>query len=168
MEFLIVMGTILSIIAVWFFCGWAVVSSSNFLSLYLSGGKFFDSEDYPEILPIGMGPLMFLFILYPVWLLIKYLGSLIYENIGRTVVVEDIREYTSNYRNSCLNKSSTKSLSNFFNAYMEKETSKFYHTDTGDANALENFFRIDGWRNVGEGVWTKIVKVKDLNTGDYS
>lgn len=155
---------VLSIAALWFFCGWLVVSSTNFLSMYFNGKAFFHKGDSDIFnASICFGPLMFVWILYPVWLLVQAIYKHLYENLGRTVVVEDIRKYSSSYRHTCLSKSSVKSLSNFFNVYMEKETSKFYHTDSGDKNAIENFFRVDGWRNVGDGVWTKIVKVKDLN-----
>src|SRR5690606_12572096 len=120
-------------------------------------------------LPVCMGPLMFVFFLYPVWLLIKSFGSYLRNNIGRTVVVEDISKYQPSHRggmSGCTNKASTKSLSNFFKSYLEKEESRFYLSNEADKNALENFFRIDGWRNVSEGVWTKIVKVSQLNVGD--
>lgn len=162
MEVLYVLLGATVLTGLWFLSGWIVVSSVNFVNMYFKGQRMFDK--YAPCHPaVGLGPLMFVWVLYPVWLLIKALYNFLYENLGRTVVVEDIRKYSSSYRHTCLSKSSVKSLSNFFNVYMEKETSKFYHTDTGDKNAIENFFRVDGWRNVGDGVWTKIVKVKDLN-----
>lgn len=166
MEIVYGLTGLLIIISLWLFCGWLVVCSMNFVAMYLNGDKFFTYEEIPEIVHIFMGPFMFVFFLYPVWFLIKVFGSYLRNNIGRTVVVEDIRKYSSSYRQTCISKCSVKSLANFFNVYMEKETSKFYHTDTGDKNALENFFRVDGWRNVSDGVWTKIVKVKDLNIGE--
>ena len=169
MEFFIVMGSILAIIIAWFFCGWVVVSTFNFLSLYLKGDKFFNSNEYPESLPVCMGPLMFVFFLYPVWFLIKYFGSYLYNNLGRTVVVEYASKYETSYRDGysyCTEKASTKAQTNFFKSYLEREDSKFYLSNEADKNALENFFRVDGWRNVSEGVWTKIVKVKDLNIGE--
>lgn len=153
---------LLVLVGLWFFCGWLVMSSANFMSMYLTGDRFFSKED-PFHPAVAFGPMMFVWLLYPLWLLLQYIYTALHNNIDRTVVVvENIREYAYDYRHKCLSKASTKSLSNFFNAYMEKETSKFCHTETGDKNALENFFRVDGWRNVGDGVWTKIVKVSEL------
>lgn len=170
MEFFIVLGMIIGSIVIWLLCGWGVTYTFNFLSLYLKGDKFFSSNEYPESLPVCMGPLMFVFFLYPVWLLIKFFGRYIYKNLGRTVVVEDVSKYQSSYRDGydgCTKKASTKALSNFFKSHLEKEDSRFYLSNEAYyKNPLENFFRIDGWRNVSEGVWTKIVKVSQLNVGD--
>jgi hypothetical protein len=166
MEILYGLTGLLILISLWLFCGWLVVCSMNLVAMYLNGDKFFTYEEIPEIVHIYMGPLMFVFFLYPVWFLIKFFGSYLYNNLGRTVVVEDISKYSSNYRDGmsgCTKKASTKAVSNFFKSYLEKEESKFYLSNEADKNALENFFRIDGWRNVSEGVWTKIVKVSDLN-----
>jgi hypothetical protein len=157
---------VLSLTAIWVACGLLVVYGGNLLTKYLTGVAIFD-EDLKPFHPIVMcGPFMFVLFLYPIWLAIEWGFKAMHKSFGRTVVVEDISKYEASYRDGysgCTKKASTKALSNFFKSYLEKEVSKFYLSNEGDKNALENFFRIDGWRNVSEGVWTKIVKVSDLN-----
>ena len=169
MEVVYTLCILFGIMVSWFTFGTLVAYAGNFISRYFTAGVIF-KEKYLPLHPVtAFGPLLLIWCLYPVWLLIKCCLAYLYRNIGRTVVVEDISKYQSSYRDGmsgCTKKASTKSLSNFFKSYLEKEESKFYLSNEADKNALENFFRIDGWRNVSEGVWTKIVKVKDLNIGE--
>lgn len=156
---------VFGILASWFILGMLLAYAGNFISRYFTAEAIFNEKFLPIHPVIVFGPLLLIWCLYPVWLLIKFFGRYIYKNLGRTVVVEDISKYQSNYKSGCTKKASTKAVSNFFKSYLEKEDSKFYLSNEADKNALENFFRIDGWRNVSEGVWTKIVKVSELNTG---
>lgn len=111
MQFLYVMGFLLIGTLLWIASGLGVISSVNFLSMYFKGERMFIKYD-PCHPAVFFGPLMFVWILYPVWLLVKEVYTLIYNNIGRTVVVEDIRNYSSSYRQTCITKCSVKSLAN--------------------------------------------------------
>ena len=167
MEVVYGLCILFGIIASWFILGMLLVYAANFISRYFTAEAIFDEEPLPMV--IVFGPLLLIWCLYPVWLLIKCCLAYLYRNIGRTVVVEYAYKYETSYRDGyscCTKKASTKAMSNFFKSYLEKEDSKFYLSNEADKNALENFLRIDGWRNVGDGVWTKIVKVKDLNIGE--
>lgn len=160
---LVITGTAL-LGLVWLACGLLVVYGGNLLAKYLTGVAMFD-EDLKPFHPIAMfGPFMFVWFLYPIWLAIEWGFKAMHKSIGRTVVVEDISKYQSSYKSGCTKKASTKAVSNFFKSYLEKEESKFYLSNEADKNALENFFRIDGWRSVSDGVWTKIVKVSEINS----
>ena len=153
------------LMALWAASGWVVVKVVDFLSMYFKGENMFESVQ-PFHPAVGLGPLMFVWMFYPLWIVVKKGWEYVYGRVGCKVVVEDIRKYHSDYKYRCIDRASTKTLVNFFKTYLEKTESKFYSSQEGDRNALENFFRIDGWRNVKDGVWTKIVKVKDLNTGE--
>ena len=169
MEVVYVLCILFGIIASWFTFGMLLAYAANFISRYFTAEAIFDEEPLPMHSIIVLGPLLLIWCLYPVWLLIKCCAAYLYRNIGRTVVAEAVSKYEASYRggySGCTKKASTKALSNFFKSYLEKEDSKFYLSNEADKNALENFLRIDGWRNVGDGVWTKIVKVKDLNIGE--
>lgn len=168
MEVVYGLCILFGIIASWITFGTLVAYVGNFISRYFTAEAIFDEEILPMHPVIVFGPLLLIWCLYPVWLLIKCCLAYMYRNIGRTVVVEDVTKYQSSYRDGydgCTKKASTKAVSNFFKSYLEKEDSKFYLSNEAGKNALENFLRIDGWRNVSKGVWTKIVKVSELNTG---
>ena len=62
--------------------------------------------------------------------------------------------------------SPTKNLCNFFKLYMEEnQNANFLIRQESDNEALTNFLEIDGWRKVNDVLYTKIVRVKDLNGG---
>jgi hypothetical protein len=156
---------VFGILVSWFILGMLLAYAGNFISRYFTAEAIFNEKFLPIHPVIVFGPLLLIWCLYPVWLLIKFFGRYIYKNLGRTVVVEYISKYQSSYKSGCTEKASTKAVSNFFKSYLEKEESRFYLSNEADKNALENFLRIDGWRNVSDRVWTKIVKVSELNTG---
>jgi hypothetical protein len=47
----------------------------------------------------------------------------------------------------------------------ENQNANFLIRQESDNEALTNFLEIDGWRKVNDVLYTKIVRVKDLNGG---
>lgn len=167
MEFLILLTAVITLVLLWFGIGCLAKITIDAVHLYFKGNRYFNGDAGIEHPMIVFGPLMLVWILYPIWALVAYVAKNIWWNSGFTVVVENVREYQGrNYKHICMREASTKSLSNFFNAYMEDQDKKFYASQGGDKNALENFFRVDGWRSVGDGKWTKIVRLKEVNCGE--
>lgn len=161
MELVYGMLIIALLMALWVASGWVVIKAIDFLSMYFKGENTFELGDpiHPATL---FGPLMFVWMFYPLWIVVKKGWEYVYGRVGCKVVVENVRRYTYLSRKECIEVAHTKPLCNFFKSYLENGMD-FHSQNVEDRNALENFFRIDGWRNVKDGVWTKIVKVKDLN-----
>jgi hypothetical protein len=172
MEFLTVFVAVLTFIfGVWPLIGWIIVSAMNFISTYLKGENFFytypkrDGEiKFPQIF---FGPLLLVWIFYPVWLGIVYVAKQLRYQFGWKVVTFNVRVVDAEYQNKILKLCPTTTLYNFFKLYMEDPAKKFYTSSSSpkDTQALTNFLEIDGWRKVSDVLYTKIVRVKDLNKG---
>ena len=170
MEILIAIIIILSLCACWLLIGWIIVTAMNFISTYLKGEHFFytygkrDGEiKFPQIV---FGPLFIVWIFYPVWLGIVYVVKQLRYQFGWKVVTFNVRVVDAEYQNKILKMCPTVTLCNFFKLYMEDPTKKFYTSSSPsskDTQALTNFLEIDGWRKVNDILYTKIVRVKDLN-----
>ena len=168
MELLIMLTAFFSLIGCWFFVGWLIVSAMNFISTYLKGEHFFftypkrDGEiKFPQIF---FGPLLLVWIFYPVWLGIVYVVKQLRYQFGWKVVTFNVRVVDAEYQNKILKLCPTTTLYNFFKLYMEDPAKKFYTSSSSkDTQALTNFLEIDGWRKVSDVLYTKIVRVKHLN-----
>jgi hypothetical protein len=157
------------VFVLWPFIGWVIVTAMNFLSVYLKGENFFDSlsvEGAPSYPQIFFGPLLLVWIFYPLWLGIVYVAKKLRWQFGWKVVTFNVRVVDAEYQNKILNLCPTTTLCNFFKLYMEDTTKKFYTSSSPsskDTQALTNFLEIDGWRKVSDVLYTKIVRVKHLN-----
>jgi hypothetical protein len=170
MELLIGISCVMVLFAGWPLIGWIVVTTMNFISTYLKGEHFFytyakrDGEiKFPQIF---FGPLLLVWILYPLWLGIVYVAKQLHRQFGWKVVTFNVRVVDAEYQNKILKLCPTVTLCNFFKLYMEDPTKKFYTSSSPsskDTQALTSFLEIDGWRKVSDVLYTKIVRVKDLN-----
>jgi hypothetical protein len=166
MESLIVLTVILSLCACWPLIGWVIVTTMNFISVYLKGEEFFyrftgdEGLQFPQIL---LGPLLLVWIFYPVWLGIVYVVKLLRYQFGWKVVTLRVNVLNSSYLHELKKSSPTRNLCNFFQLYTEDTQKRFFTSNSKDSEALTNFLEIDGWRKVSDVLYTKIVRVKDLN-----
>jgi hypothetical protein len=168
MEILIAAIIILLLGACWPLIGWIVVTTMNFISTYLKGEHFFytygkrDGEiKFPQIF---LGPLLLVWVFYPVWLGIVYVVKLLHWKFGWKVVTFNVFSTDQQYLKELILISPTINLCNFFKLYMEGSEKSYFRPREGrDNEALTNFLEIDGWRKVNDVLYTKIVRVKDLN-----
>ena len=150
---------------VWPLIGWIIVTTMNFISVYLKGERFFTKfNDLGGSPQIFFGPLLLVWIFYPLWLGIVYVVKKLRYQFGWKVVTFNVRVVDAEYQNKILKLCPTTTLCNFFKLYMEEnQNARFLLRQENDNAALTNFLEIDGWRKVNDVLYTKIVRVKHLN-----
>ena len=109
------------------------------------------------------GPLLLVWIFYPLWLGIVCVVKQLHWQFGWKVVTLHVNVLNNSFLHELKKCSPTTSLYNFFQLYMEDVQKSFFTSNSKDNEALTNFLEIDGWRKVNDVLYTKIVRVKHLN-----
>ena len=166
MEFMLLVFVIIA----WVSTGLLINKALLSLVLYKTGTDP-DLDGPAFFLGIIFGPTLlgiysFVLSIYVVFMCLMKLHS----NIGFKVVVLDINKFIIKNKNKAIEFAPTIQTKNFLTVYLSDRTlvgfSNYSARDKKDCKdfaALVSFLEVDGWRSVDGNVWTKFVKIRDLN-----
>jgi hypothetical protein len=157
---------------IWAALGLLINKALSSFYLYKTGLNV-DVEGLSLLTGVIFGPTLlvvysFALCLYIIFVCLRKL----YYIIGFKVVVLDINKFIIKNKNKAIEFAPTIQTKNFLTVYLSDRTlvgfSNYSARDKKDCKdfaALVSFLEVDGWRSVDGNVWTKFVRVRDVNNG---